>query len=115
LSTAVALLALASAYPVIEPKSFSYVTKHIHPIKDYYDSDKFGGSEGYGQGYVEGSYGYGEGYNYSDDEHYQDYYHYPQYKYEYGVNDPHTGDHKNVWEHRDGDVVKGGFYTFYIL
>ncbi|XP_058446595.1 cuticle protein 19-like [Malaya genurostris] len=34
---------------------------------------------------------------------------YPKYKYEYGVEDPHTGDHKSQWEHRDGDVVVGSY------
>ncbi|XP_017784708.1 PREDICTED: cuticle protein 8-like [Nicrophorus vespilloides] len=34
----------------------------------------------------------------------------PQYTYEYGVQDAHTGDVKNQHEERDGDVVKG-YYT----
>ncbi|XP_035917506.1 cuticle protein 19-like [Anopheles stephensi] len=34
---------------------------------------------------------------------------YPKYKFEYGVKDPHTGDHKSQWEVRDGDVVKGAY------
>ncbi|XP_040158742.1 cuticle protein 19-like [Anopheles arabiensis] len=38
-----------------------------------------------------------------------DYYAYPSYKFEYGVKDPHTGDYKSQWEHRDGDVVKGAY------
>lgn len=42
-------------------------------------------------------------------EHHEDYYAYPKYKFEYGVKDPHTGDHKSQWEVRDGDVVKGGY------
>ena len=33
----------------------------------------------------------------------------PRYAYEYGVNDPHTGDIKRAWEKRDGDVVKGQY------
>ncbi|KAG8237003.1 hypothetical protein J437_LFUL017419 [Ladona fulva] len=37
---------------------------------------------------------------------------YPKYKFNYGVNDPHTGDIKNQWEERDGDVVKGS-YSFH--
>ncbi len=37
------------------------------------------------------------------------YYAYPKYKFEYGVNDPHTHDHKSQWEIRDGDVVKGEY------
>lgn len=34
---------------------------------------------------------------------------YPKYKFSYGVNDPHTGDHKSQEEYRDGDVVKGHY------
>ncbi|XP_058816617.1 uncharacterized protein LOC131679883 [Topomyia yanbarensis] len=34
---------------------------------------------------------------------------YPKYKYEYGVEDHHTGDHKSQWEHRDGEVVLGSY------
>lgn len=33
----------------------------------------------------------------------------PRYKFEYGVNDPHTGDIKEQKEERDGDVVKGQY------
>jgi hypothetical protein len=48
--------------------------------------------------------------HYDDHQHYaKDYYHYPAYKFEYGVNDPHTHDHKSQWEVRDGDVVKGEY------
>ncbi|XP_055529733.1 adult-specific cuticular protein ACP-20-like [Wyeomyia smithii] len=45
---------------------------------------------------------------YGGHEH-KDYYAYPKYKFEYGVKDHKTGDHKNQWEHRDGDVVKGQY------
>ncbi|KFB45787.1 hypothetical protein ZHAS_00013764 [Anopheles sinensis] len=41
-------------------------------------------------------------------EHKEQYAH-PKYKFEYGVKDPHTGDHKSQWEVRDGDVVKGAY------
>ena len=40
-----------------------------------------------------------------------DYYAYPEYKYEYAVHDPHTGDHKTAFENRDGDKVIG-MYSF---
>ncbi|KAK9511660.1 hypothetical protein O3M35_000279 [Rhynocoris fuscipes] len=40
-----------------------------------------------------------------DHEHYS----YPKYAFEYGVNDPHTGDIKSQYEERDGDVVKGSY------
>ncbi len=39
----------------------------------------------------------------------KDYYAYPKYKFEYGVKDFHTGDNKDQWEVRDGDVVKGEY------
>uniref|UniRef100_A0A1A9UQF9 Uncharacterized protein n=1 Tax=Glossina austeni TaxID=7395 RepID=A0A1A9UQF9_GLOAU len=35
--------------------------------------------------------------------------HHPRYAFEYGVNDPHTGDIKHQREERDGDVVKGQY------
>ncbi|XP_058123290.1 pupal cuticle protein Edg-84A-like [Anopheles ziemanni] len=33
--------------------------------------------------------------------------HGPEYEFAYGVRDPVTGDHKDQWERRTGDVVKG--------
>jgi hypothetical protein len=33
----------------------------------------------------------------------------PKYNFNYAVHDPHTGDVKNQWETRDGDVVKGSY------
>lgn len=33
----------------------------------------------------------------------------PKYDYSYSVSDPHTGDHKEQHEARDGDVVKGEY------
>ncbi|CAB0003813.1 unnamed protein product [Nesidiocoris tenuis] len=33
----------------------------------------------------------------------------PKYAYNYGVSDPHTGDHKQQSEARDGDIVKGQY------
>ncbi|XP_053674652.1 cuticle protein 21-like [Anopheles nili] len=42
-------------------------------------------------------------------DHIVDYYAPINYKFEYGVKDPHTGDHKTHWEERDGDVVKGAY------
>lgn len=49
------------------------------------------------------------GYEHQSPDHHEDYYAYPKYKFEYGVKDPHTGDHKSQWEVRDGDVVKGEY------
>ena len=47
--------------------------------------------------------------SHAKDDHGKDYYHHPAYKFEYGVHDPKTHDHKSQWEHRDGDVVKGEY------
>mgnify|MGYP003513475552 CR=1 FL=1 len=38
-----------------------------------------------------------------------DFYAYPKYKFEYGVKDAHTHDHKSQWEQRDGDKVVGEY------
>ncbi|KAG5880413.1 hypothetical protein JTB14_003084 [Gonioctena quinquepunctata] len=52
-----------------------------------------------------GGHGLNNGYS-----HDQDYYAHPKYQFQYGVSDPHTGDHKSQHEVRDGDAVKG-YYT----
>ncbi|KAF7270918.1 hypothetical protein GWI33_016150 [Rhynchophorus ferrugineus] len=39
----------------------------------------------------------------------QDYYAPAHYEFNYGVQDPHTGDHKSQHEIREGDVVKGSY------
>ena len=54
-----------------------------------------------------GSYLGGGGHDGRYDHH--DYHHHPSYKFEYGVKDPHTHDHKSQWEHRDGDKVTGEY------
>ncbi|XP_013134950.1 PREDICTED: adult-specific cuticular protein ACP-20-like [Papilio polytes] len=43
------------------------------------------------------------------DHGHHDYYTHPKYEFEYKVEDGHTGDIKSQHEHRDGDVVKGGY------
>ncbi|XP_001844914.2 histidine-rich glycoprotein [Culex quinquefasciatus] len=43
------------------------------------------------------------------EEHHEDHHAHPKYKFEYGVKDHKTGDHKSHWEERDGDVVKGQY------
>ncbi|KAH0557772.1 cuticle protein 19-like [Cotesia glomerata] len=49
-----------------------------------------------------------EGYSgYEYDSH--DNYAHPRYAFNYGVNDPYTGDLKSQEEVRDGDVVKGSY------
>lgn len=47
--------------------------------------------------------------HHEDSHHHEELHAYPKYKFEYGVKDPHTGDHKSQWEIRDGDVVKGEY------
>uniref|UniRef100_A0A1I8M773 Cuticle protein n=1 Tax=Musca domestica TaxID=7370 RepID=A0A1I8M773_MUSDO len=63
-------------------------------------------------GYGHGGAGYGHGgaasYGHGGWDH-QDYHSYPQYQFEYGVQDSKTGDMKNQWEHRDGDNVQGSY------
>ncbi|XP_062543985.1 adult-specific cuticular protein ACP-20-like [Armigeres subalbatus] len=49
--------------------------------------------------------GYGGDHHHHHEEHHS----HPKYKFEYGVKDHKTGDHKSQWEHRDGDVVKGQY------
>ncbi|XP_073985878.1 cuticle protein 19-like [Rhodnius prolixus] len=60
----------------------------------HYGGLGFGGPFGYGAGFAKGGL---------------DYYAHPKYAYDYGVKDGHTGDVKNQWEERDGDVVKGQY------
>uniref|UniRef100_A0A023EFN4 Putative adult cuticle protein n=1 Tax=Aedes albopictus TaxID=7160 RepID=A0A023EFN4_AEDAL len=86
---ALALLGVALAY---EHHGFISEVKHI----PYYGG---GGGFEMGGGGLEGGWKEGG----------EEYYSYPKYKYEYGVKDYHTGDHKSQWEMRDGDVVKGEY------
>uniref|UniRef100_A0A182NXS1 Uncharacterized protein n=1 Tax=Anopheles dirus TaxID=7168 RepID=A0A182NXS1_9DIPT len=96
----VVVLALAGVALAYEHHGFVSEVKHI-PYKFY------GGDIGVGQeGGFEGGIGEGIG---GGIESGKDYYAYPKYKFEYGVKDYHTGDHKSQWEVRDGDVVKGEY------
>jgi len=68
-------------------------------------------TDGKGSGYESSgveSYGSEGGFESYGGDH-KDYYAYPKYKFEYGVKDVKTGDHKSQWETRDGDVVKGEY------
>ena len=72
---------------------------------------------GYGHGGLESGHGGSSGAGHDgssgaghDDGHgHEDYFAHPAYKFEYGVKDTHTGDHKAQWEHRDGDKVVGEY------
>ncbi|CAB3371712.1 Hypothetical predicted protein [Cloeon dipterum] len=46
---------------------------------------------------------------YADPHDAKDYFHVPNYSFEYGVADAHTGDKKSQSETRHGDVVKGHY------
>ncbi|XP_038117476.1 adult-specific cuticular protein ACP-20-like [Culex quinquefasciatus] len=92
----IALVGAALALPY-EHHGYINEVKHI-PYKYY------GGMEGGGIG---GGFGGSQG-GYKEESG-LDYYSYPKYKFEYGVKDYHTGDHKSQWEMRDGDVVKGEY------
>ncbi|KAK5647069.1 hypothetical protein RI129_005533 [Pyrocoelia pectoralis] len=53
-------------------------------------------------------YGYGSA-GYGGHGHAVDYHAHPKYEFKYGVADAHTGDNKNQYEVRDGDVVHGEY------
>uniref|UniRef100_A0A182X732 Uncharacterized protein n=1 Tax=Anopheles quadriannulatus TaxID=34691 RepID=A0A182X732_ANOQN len=95
---ALVVLALAGVALAYEHHGFVSEVKHI-PYK------YFGGIGGGQEGGLEGGIGGGSEGGYEG----KDYYAYPKYKFEYGVKDYHTGDHKSQWEVRDGDVVKGEY------
>ncbi|XP_055605930.1 uncharacterized protein LOC129754087 [Uranotaenia lowii] len=113
-------------YPVQAVESYHHQPEPHHyvaqlPQKQYIEVDAHelaglghytGHSQGYSALYGGDNHGHlyhGGSYNGGYANKYNDYYAYPKYKFEYGVDDPHTGDHKKQWEFRDGDVVKGGY------
>ncbi|XP_062550320.1 adult-specific cuticular protein ACP-20-like [Armigeres subalbatus] len=105
---AIALLGAALAY---EQHGFISEVKHI-PYKWYGGiQGGIGGGLEYGgiQGGYGGGIGLGSGLEGGWKQGGEDYYSYPKYKFEYGVKDYKTGDHKSQWETRDGDVVKGEY------
>uniref|UniRef100_A0A182U8G0 Uncharacterized protein n=1 Tax=Anopheles melas TaxID=34690 RepID=A0A182U8G0_9DIPT len=82
---------------------------HEAPATSYSEgndySSLYGGKHG---SHLYDNYQYGQ-YESGYAKKYDEYNAYPKYSFEYGVDDPHTGDHKKQWEFRDGDVVKGGY------
>ncbi|CRL06675.1 CLUMA_CG019421, isoform A [Clunio marinus] len=72
-----------------------------HGGESYHGGEAYHGGESHHGGEVSSDYGH--------DDHLVDYHAYPKYKYEYGIKDEKTGDHKSHWEVRDGDVVKGEY------
>ncbi|XP_065079424.1 adult-specific cuticular protein ACP-20-like [Ochlerotatus camptorhynchus] len=109
-TSVVAIALLGAAALAYEHHGFVSEVKHI-PYKWY------GGMQGGIGGGMEGGMGMsggmggsmGGGMEGSWKEGGEDYYSYPKYKFEYGVKDIKTGDHKSQWEMRDGDVVKGEY------
>ncbi|XP_001659628.2 adult-specific cuticular protein ACP-20 [Aedes aegypti] len=81
-----------------KPKTL-YLTKVKHVPVEYYEDAEKVKPKSHHLGEVDSDLG---------SEHI-DYYAYPMYKFEYGVKDMKTGDHKSQWEMRDGDVVKGSY------
>ncbi|KAJ6632699.1 Cuticle protein 19 [Pseudolycoriella hygida] len=119
LKITIALASIGVIYAgIIDHHQHGYhiVTKHGHHYghggfggeasSGFYGGDASGSGFAGGFGGYGGSFGYGGGYGGGD---HHDYYEHPKYKFDYGVKDPHTGDHKKQWETRDGDVVKGGY------
>ncbi|XP_038114700.1 adult-specific cuticular protein ACP-20 [Culex quinquefasciatus] len=100
IKTSLVALALVGAALAYEHHGYINEVKHI-PYKYY------GGLEGGIGGGISGGFGGSQGG--FKEESGLDYYSYPKYKFEYGVKDIHTGDHKSQWEMRDGDVVKGEY------
>ncbi|XP_069668732.1 cuticle protein 19-like [Periplaneta americana] len=87
---AVAMMAVLSAY-----------------VHSYPQHGGYGGQGGYN---VQGGHGgHGGGHEHNIVKEVVDYHAHPKYKFDYAVHDPHTGDVKNQWETRDGDVVKGSY------
>ena len=101
----IALFAAAKAGAIVPQAGYKvevahdYYPAHHHaqiPLVDH-TADHYNG------------YGGQDSYGHQVDVHHEDYHSYPKYMFEYGVKDPHTGDHKSQWEVRDGDVVKGEY------
>ena len=94
---------LEHAYKV-EVKHDHYPAQEYHQVK----ADEWSSHGGESYANHNGDAGHSAYDGHGQDEH-VDYHHYPQYKFEYGVKDEKTGDHKSQWESRDGDVVKGEY------
>ena len=117
---AVFALALVSAVAAghIQPSGYKVEVQHAHaPAPHYGGHQEYvqaavhapAAYAGYG-GEVAGGYeSYGAGAGHDDGHGHEDYFAHPAYKFEYGVKDPKTGDHKSAWEHRDGDKVVGEY------
>uniref|UniRef100_A0A1B0CT47 Putative adult-specific cuticular protein acp-20-like halyomorpha halys n=1 Tax=Lutzomyia longipalpis TaxID=7200 RepID=A0A1B0CT47_LUTLO len=75
---------------------------------------ELGGGGGGGEGGDEGGFGGGNeggfgGGGFGGGDHHGGW-HVPDYEFKYGVKDPKTGDHKEQWEQRHHDHVKGEYW-----
>lgn len=112
-ATSYAQVEKAEVTPIVEPivegpLVGAYAGEHLYPkavpVYGGYPKYELGIEPGYeGEKYVSVKFN-----NYSDLSKvcFQAY---PKYAFNYGVHDPHTGDHKSQEEVRDGDVVKGSY------
>jgi len=97
--------------------SEGYGAESYHGNSDHVTAYGHEGLEGHGhesyaaEGHAEeGGHGGDAGHeDHGSEDHHVDYFAHPAYKYEYGVQDEKTGDHKSAWEHRDGDKVQGEY------
>ncbi|XP_055627797.1 adult-specific cuticular protein ACP-20-like [Toxorhynchites rutilus septentrionalis] len=99
----ITLAALAGALSLEHLDHHGYISEVKHIPYKYY------GGIGHE---IKEEISHGIGYGHEGYKGYEDYYSYPKYKFEYGVKDYKTGDHKSQWETRDGDVVKGEYSLY---
>lgn len=101
-----AVIAINSVIAYEAPYAYDIKVAHDHPShhheihEDHYHEHE--------SSHDEHAESFGREHESHDHEH-VDYHSHPQYKFEYGIKDPKTGDHKSQWEIRDGDVVKGQY------
>ncbi|XP_044752871.1 cuticle protein 7-like [Coccinella septempunctata] len=104
ISKVISVLAIAACTNAVIYPATSYSNVYNTGIHGAYPAPISAGLVAPYAGYGNNVYGYGKNPIYEND-----YATYPKYQYEYGVNDPHTGDHKTQHEIRDGDLVKGSY------
>lgn len=103
------LVGIAATIPIQQEDGYGFEIKH-----DFYGGGG-GGQGSSGFGFIEGGQGGGQsgqggqGIGGGFEGGFEGGYHFPSYKYSYGVKDIHTGDIKDAWEHRHGDQVEGEY------
>jgi Insect cuticle protein len=111
-----AIVAIGSAVAYELGHSYDVKVQHDHYHHEAgHGGEAHGHAEAYGHQASESHSPAAEAYHHDDSgdhaDHHEahDYHSHPSYKFEYGVKDDKTGDHKSQWETRDGDVVKGEY------